>query len=82
MGKWKVDWRCGKETLELRSDMSYTQAIEYPAGGRADHSGVWHAPPKPSRLESGHVILQDALEFCTVFGESCRWRSGPIEAWR
>jgi hypothetical protein len=69
IGKWQVEWKCGKETLEFRTDKTYTQGIEYAAGGRADHSGAWRVTAKESHLEGGHVVLQDALEFCTVFGE-------------
>lgn len=34
-GRWKVDWKCGVETLDLRADGTYVSAIEFTAGGRA-----------------------------------------------
>jgi hypothetical protein len=69
IGKWEVEWRCGKETLEFRADKTYTQEIEYAAGGRADQSGAWRVTAKESYLEGGHVVLQGAVEFCSAFGE-------------
>ena len=69
IGKWHVEWNCGKETLELKADNTYVHEIEYAAGGRASHSGVWRMTPTPSRLEGGHVVLQDAVEYCSPAGE-------------
>jgi hypothetical protein len=69
VGTWRVEWQCGKETLELRRDKTYGQQIEYAGGGRANHSGVWRTKPKPSRLEGSRVVLQDAMTFCAAFGE-------------
>jgi hypothetical protein len=69
IGKWRVVWRCGTEDLELKADASYVQEMEYAKGGHATHVGAWRVTPKESRLEGAHVVLQDAMGFCSVFGE-------------
>ena len=68
-GSWKVDWKCGTETLELRSDGTYSYGIDYAAGGRATDSGSWRLVPKAERLRGANVVLQNALDTCSVFGE-------------
>jgi hypothetical protein len=69
IGRWRVVWECGTEDLELKPDASYVQGIEYSGGGHATHAGTWRVTPKESRLVGAHVVLQDAMEFCTVFGK-------------
>lgn len=67
---WQVDWSCGIERLELKEGRSYVQSIEYRGGGHATHTGrTWKVTPKESLLDSGHLVLQDAVEFCSVFGD-------------
>lgn len=68
-GRWKVDWTCGVETLELRADGTYSYSVEYAAGGRATDSGAWKLVPKSERLQGARVVLQNALDTCSVFGE-------------
>lgn len=69
VGKWRVAWNCGTEDLDLKSDMSYVLAIEYAKGGYAKHVGTWRVTPKESSFEGAHVVLQDAVTFCSPFGE-------------
>jgi hypothetical protein len=69
VGKWRVVWNCGTEDLDLKSDMSYVLEIEYARGGHAKHVGTWCVTPKESRFEGAHVVLQDAVTFCSPFGE-------------
>jgi len=69
VGKWRVVWQCGTEDLELKPDASYVQTVEYAKGGHATHSGTWKLTPKESRLEGAHVVLQDAVTFCSVSGD-------------
>jgi hypothetical protein len=68
-GRWRVVWECGTEAVELKTDGTYLQEIDYTAGGHDSHEGKWVTKPKESRLEGAHVVLQDALTFCTPFGE-------------
>jgi len=68
-GRWKVDWKCGVETLDLRADGTYVYAIEFAAGGRATDSGSWRLMPGKSRLRGAEVVLLNAIETCSVFGE-------------
>ncbi len=69
IGIWQVNWNCGIERLELKRGRSYVQDIEYRGGGHATHIGhTWRVIPKESILNSGYVVLQDAVEFCSVFG--------------
>jgi hypothetical protein len=69
VGSWKVEWTCGVETLELKPDGTYAYAIDFAAGGRLTDSGVWRITPKSERLSGAHVVLQNALEACAVFGD-------------
>lgn len=68
-GRWKVDWKCGVETLNLRADGTYVYDIEFAAGGRATDSGSWRLVARKSRLRGAEVVLLNALETCSVFGE-------------
>ena len=68
-GKWKVEWTCGVETLDLMPDGTFVYAIDFAAGGRATDSGRWRIAPKAESLVGAHVILQNMLETCSVFGE-------------
>lgn len=68
-GRWTVDWTCGVETLDLNANGTYGHTIEFAAGGRATDSGTWRLVPKSERLEGAHVILQNAPETCSTFGE-------------
>jgi hypothetical protein len=69
VGKWRVTWSCGTEEVELKADSSYMHEIDFAVGGHASHAGTWKVTPKESHLEGAHVVLQDAMEFCSVFGE-------------
>jgi hypothetical protein len=69
VGQWKVEWTCGSEALELKPDGTYTYTIDFATGGRATDSGQWRIAAKTERLVGAHVILQNALETCSVFGE-------------
>jgi hypothetical protein len=69
VGSWKVEWTCGVETLDLKSDGTYAYAIDFAAGGRLTDSGVWRITPKSERLSGAHVVLQNALEACSVSGD-------------
>ena len=69
VGRWKVEWTCGSETLELNAGGTYSYTIDFAAGGRATDSGQWKIVAKTKRLVGAHVILQNALETCSVFGE-------------
>lgn len=69
VGKWKVEWTCGVETLALKSDGTYLYTIDFAAGGRATDSGRWKISAKTETLSGAHVILQNALETCSISGE-------------
>jgi hypothetical protein len=69
VGKWKVEWTCGVETLELKSDGVYTHTIEFASSGRAADSGRWKIVSSTERLTGAHIILQGALEAHSVSGE-------------
>jgi hypothetical protein len=69
VGSWKVEWTCGVETLDLKSDGTYAYAIGFTSGGRLTDSGVWQITPKSERLSGAHVVLQNALKACSVFGD-------------
>ncbi len=65
-------WNCGTEELDLKADMSYVHEIEYTNGGHAKHNGIWKVTQKESTLEGGHVVLEEAVEFCSAFGEKLK----------
>jgi len=69
VGHWSVDWTCGVEALELKPDGTYLYAIDFAAGGRATDSGQWRITAKTELLVGAHVILQNALQPCSVFGK-------------
>src|SRR4029453_2550416 len=69
VGKWKVEWACGLETLDLKPDGTYVYTIDFAAGGRGTDAGRWKIAAKTEHLVGAHVILQNALEACSVFGE-------------
>jgi hypothetical protein len=69
VGRWRVTWTCGVEVLELRADGTYAHSVEFAAGGRAHHSGAWRLVPKREFLAGAEVVLVDALQSCSVFGE-------------
>ena len=69
VGSWRVVWKCGTERLEIGADATYTQRIDFAAGGTATHSGTWTVAPRQSHLSGGKLVLKDALQFCSVFGE-------------
>jgi hypothetical protein len=69
VGKWKVEWTCGVEALELKPDGTYVYTVDFAAGGRATDAGRWRISAKTERLVGAHVILQNVLETCSVFGE-------------
>jgi hypothetical protein len=69
VGKWKVEWTCGLEALDLRPDGTYVYTMDFAAGGRATDSGRWRISAKTERLVGAHVILLNALDPCSAFGE-------------
>jgi len=69
VGKWKVEWTCGLEALDLKPDGTYVYTIDFAAGGRATDAGQWKIAGRTEHLVGAHVILQNALEACSVFGE-------------
>ena len=69
VGRWKADWTCGVEALELKADGAYVWTIEFVAGGRATDAGRWTIAAETERLVGAHVILQNALQACVAFGE-------------
>ena len=64
-----MTWRCGAETLQLRTDGTFAHTVEFAAGGRIVDSGAWRVIPKTERLVGARVVLENALEPCSVFGE-------------
>jgi len=69
VGKWKVEWTCGLEALNLNPDGTYVYTIDFAAGGRATDSGQWRISAKAERLVGAHIILLNALDPCSAFGE-------------
>jgi hypothetical protein len=69
VGKWRVEWTCGLETLDLQPDGIYVYTIDFAAGGRATDSGRWRVSAKAEPLVGAHVILLNALDHCSAFGE-------------
>jgi hypothetical protein len=69
VGKWKVEWTCGLEALGLQPDGTYVYSIDFATGGRATDSGRWRISAKAERLVGAHVILLNALDPCSAFGE-------------
>ena len=69
VGRWRVDWNCGVETLELRRDWTYSYEIDFAAGGRVIDTGKWKIVPKKERLSGAQVVLQNAVDPCSAFGE-------------
>jgi hypothetical protein len=68
-GRWTVEWTCGREVLVLKPDGTYTHTVDFAAGGQATDSGRWRVAAKTERLVGAHVVLQNALQPCSVFGE-------------
>jgi hypothetical protein len=69
VGAWREEWECGVETLVFESDGTYTYTVEFAVGGRATDSGQWKIIPKTDFLEGAHVVLKNALDLCSPFGE-------------
>ena len=69
VGKWKVEWTCGVETLDLKSDDTYLYTIDFAAGGRVADSGRWRVSPKTESLTGAHVLLLNALHTCSMSGD-------------
>lgn len=69
VGVWGVVWECGTERLDLKSDATYIQHIDYASGGTATRGGTWRVAPGESRVEGGQIVLKDAMQFCSVLGE-------------
>jgi|SRR5581483_11132671 len=69
VGRWAVDWKCGREGLELKRDGTYVYTIDFDRGGRAADAGRWKLVAKTERLVGAHVILLNAIEACSDFGE-------------
>ena len=53
----------------MRGDGTYSYSIEYAKGERATDSGSWKLVPKRERLRGAQVVLLNALDTCSVFGE-------------
>jgi hypothetical protein len=69
IGAWRAEWTCGVEMLVLKRDGSYAYSVDFAAGGRATDSGRWKLVPTTEHLVGAHVILQNALQGCSDFGE-------------
>lgn len=70
IGAWQVEWECGIEKLEFKGDGSFVQEIKYHGGGHTSHTGkVWRIVPRKNRSDSGHVLLQDGVQFCSLSGD-------------
>ena len=68
-GKWKVEWTCGLETLQLKPEGTYTYTANFAAGGRAADAGQWRILPKAELLDGARVVLENALTPCSMSGE-------------
>src|SRR5205814_8484769 len=68
-GKWKVEWACGLETLQLKPEGTYTYTIEFAGGGRATEAGQWRIIPKAELFDGARVVLENALTPCSMSGE-------------
>ena len=78
-GKWAIEWNCGKETLELKVDGSYAQAIEYADGGHAGHNGTtWQVTPKDSGSKEHTSSSRTRKITALPSARSSRRRSGVI----
>jgi len=66
-GRWKVDWDCGVEELELKANGTYSHSINFAAGGHVADSGTWKLVPKTEHLSGAHVVLQDTIDVCPAF---------------
>ena len=53
VGRWKVDWACGVETLELNANGSYSHTIDFAAGGQAADSGIVESGPEDRAFRWG-----------------------------
>src|SRR5207237_283696 len=60
-GKWKVEWTCGLETLQLKPEGTYTYTVDFAAGGRATDVGQWRIIPKAELLDGDRVVLANVL---------------------
>jgi hypothetical protein len=69
VGSWKVEWTCGVETLDLKSDGTYAYAVDFTKGGQMTDSGFWRITPKSERLSGAHVVLQNAIHACSVVSD-------------
>jgi hypothetical protein len=45
VGKWKIEWTCGGEALDLKPDGTYEYTVDFAAGGRATDAGRWELAP-------------------------------------
>jgi len=69
VGRWKVVWSCGSEVLDLNADGTYAYAVDFADGGRSTDAGRWKMVPSTARLSGAKVVLQNALETCSPFGD-------------
>jgi hypothetical protein len=68
-GRWRAEWACGVETLDLEPDQTYVYIIEFRVGGRATDGGQWTVIASTERLSGARVVLHNALDACSAFGE-------------
>jgi len=57
------------ETLDLKTDGTYTYSIEFADGGRAIDAGRWNVVATSDRLRGAEVVLVNALDACSWSGE-------------
>jgi len=72
VGRWKVEWTCGAQTLDLNASGNYDYHIDFATGGQVTDSGHWRMIAKTELLSGAQVVLENALETCSAFGEKIR----------
>ena len=75
VGKWHARQDCGIEHLELRSDSTYVQRVEFNNGETARNEGFWTVrsrnvlePHRGFALRGGDVVLRRAMICCDPDG--------------
>jgi hypothetical protein len=68
-GDWEVSWSCGNESLTLSAAGTYTHTIKFVGGDQESDSGSWVIKPKTGKFVGATLILQNALDYCSAFGE-------------
>jgi hypothetical protein len=69
VGSWKVTWTCGTEALQLNADGTFSHSVKPATGAQTTDSGAWSVTPRSELLQGATVVLQNALQLCSVFGE-------------